>query len=173
MRSSKCIEVRNISFPIRVSLEPSVSDFLFFLAVMAEEETWRSTQISSLVLARLEVPEGYVTPECVLATFTGLAGWSPDSPVSRIGHEMRDCELSEMPGVSLYTAHVVVIRNDEGENQDSLPELLRRAARFTRDNALDFDRVESVRYVYGFDDELRPYPELHLTVMGSELGAKL
>ncbi|WP_435299686.1 hypothetical protein [Timonella sp. A28] len=65
----------------------------------------------------------------------------------------------------VHKAHVYVVRNDPGENQDSLPLLFRKAADFVKENDLNFRHVESIRYVHSFDEEIRPYPELRITVL--------
>lgn len=165
--SSSSYEVKDIWFPSGVNPSPSTAQYLWFLAQYCEDAELRPINVCSLSIVRSSYKsnEGFEL-SCSIATQYRQVGFNNLAPTSI----MRDKNISvprelEVRSVEAYSAQIFVIRNKPGKSQDSLPKLFRKAAKFVEEQDLDFDSVESVRYVYGFDSKMRPLPELHIAVL--------
>ncbi|MFD2841398.1 hypothetical protein ACFSYH_12605 [Populibacterium corticicola] len=167
-----------MDFPYSISFEPTAAQYLYFLAEYCKDAQLVPHELCALALVRtsyVNVDEfGDARPEISFQLafrksrldIGGGRGFNAMAPTSAVFDESVSIpQKLEVKSVESYSAQVFIVRNKPGKKQDSLPKLFRAAAKFVDDNGLDFDTVESVRYVYGFDSKMRVLPELHITVL--------
>lgn len=166
-RSSSGIEISLVGFPLHMGVSPSLRGLLLAMVQRAKRERWDSVEVGTFVYAKSPFVEWYDFGSFVGGFDHETKFLNPKAPTRLRGAKLIDerTEFVKEANVESFNAIVVVIRNKPGKKQDSLPKLFEACAQFVEENDLDFDSVESIRYVSASDDKLRAYPELHLTVI--------